>query len=285
MEKNNQAEIIKIELNKLRAENKQLNEQLIQLSEKYKESEAFKSNFFSNITNEIINPFTSIISISESILLAEKVDWPKTFSLITLIHNEALSLDLLLKNFLYAAKIEAGEIKIDDCRINIVELLNNIKESFKFLTRKKNIEIELLFKIPGNEKQMYFNSDPEKLKIILTNLLYMAIECSFENEKIELSSGIHNKALQIELKDYSSGVSSQYYKLISDKFYNSQTSKRIGQYRQGFGFLLSRSLLELMGGKIQLSENDKSDTLFYIHIPEMKGEITGISEGGDEIIF
>ncbi len=284
-EETNNIKLLQQELEKLKSENKKLDTQLIQISKKLAESEEFKSNFFSNITNEIINPFTSIISISESILLAEKEDWKKTYSLIALIHNEAINLDILLKNFLCAAQIEAGEISMDYCKINMIELLYNIKDRFKYLIKKKHIEIDLLFDIPNQEKQLYFNSDPEKLKTIITNFLYLAIEYSFENKKIEINTSIKNKILELEFKDYSSGISSQYHKLIFDKFNGINKVSKIGTYHQGFGLIVSRSLLEIMGGYIKLDEKQKQDEIFTINIPESSGELTGVSESGDEIIF
>lgn len=87
-----------------------LTEELKQVNKKLEESEALKSHFISNITNEIINPFTSILGLSKTILAVKKEDWKKVISMVSLIHTEAFNLDFQLKNIFVAAKIEAGEI-------------------------------------------------------------------------------------------------------------------------------------------------------------------------------
>ena len=87
---------------------KELNEKLLEVNKKLEESEALKSHFISNITNEIINPFTSILGLSRSILAVKKENWKKVISMVALIHSEAFNLDFQLRNIFLAAKIEAS---------------------------------------------------------------------------------------------------------------------------------------------------------------------------------
>ena len=86
-----------------------LNDELRAVNKKLEESEALKSHFISNITNEIINPFTSILGLSRAILSVDKESWKKVVSMVALIHSEAFSLDFQFRNIFFAAKVEAGE--------------------------------------------------------------------------------------------------------------------------------------------------------------------------------
>ena len=70
---------------------KDLSRELQEVTRRLKESEALKSHFISNISNEIINPFTSILGLSKAILSVEKHDWKKVVSMVALIHGEATS--------------------------------------------------------------------------------------------------------------------------------------------------------------------------------------------------
>jgi len=72
---------------------KDLTEELKIVNKKLEESEALKSHFISNITNEIINPFTSILGLSRNILAVKKENWKKVISMVALIHSEAFNLD------------------------------------------------------------------------------------------------------------------------------------------------------------------------------------------------
>ncbi|HRW63836.1 MAG TPA: hypothetical protein P5132_10120, partial [Bacteroidales bacterium] len=87
----------RFELNKRALEEVQeLNEELKKANNKLEESEALKSHFISNITNEIINPFASILALSKNILSVEKENWKKVISMVSLIYSEAFNLDFQL---------------------------------------------------------------------------------------------------------------------------------------------------------------------------------------------
>ena len=80
-------------------------DELKTVNKKLEESESLKSHFISNITNEIINPFTSILALSRSILQVKKENWKRVISMVAMIHSEAFNLDFQLRNIFLAAKI------------------------------------------------------------------------------------------------------------------------------------------------------------------------------------
>ncbi|MFP4048152.1 MAG: hypothetical protein ACLFT4_10400, partial [Bacteroidales bacterium] len=77
---------------------KQLNDQLKRVNKKLEDSEALKSHFISNITNEIINPFSSIIGLARNIMSLGKADWKQVKSMVSMIYYEAFNLNFQLRN-------------------------------------------------------------------------------------------------------------------------------------------------------------------------------------------
>ena len=151
------------------------------MSKRLKDSEALKSHFISNITNEIVNPFTSILGLSKAILSVEKQDWKKVVSMVALIHNEAFNLDFQLRNIFTAAKIEAGEIAPNISKVNIRSLAQSVIDSFSVVARKMGIDIVLDYDIEfGFGKNFYYKTDSEKLKQVLSNLLNNAVKYSYK---------------------------------------------------------------------------------------------------------
>ena len=100
-----------------------MNEALIKLNQKPVNSEQLKSHFISNISNEIPDPFTSILGLSESILEVKRENWKKVIALVAMIHTEAFNLDFQLTNIFAAARIEAGEISPEIPDIDIKGLV------------------------------------------------------------------------------------------------------------------------------------------------------------------
>ena len=163
-------------------QHKVLTNELKEANKRLEESEAMKSHFISNITNEIINPFTSIMALSKSILKVDKENWKKVISMIALIHSEAFNLDFQFRNIFVAAKIEAGEIYPDISKINLRDLIKNLVDDFKLEAKKKNLHIVVDIDLPDeSEKLVYFKTDSEKLKLILSNLLFNAITFSYND--------------------------------------------------------------------------------------------------------
>ena len=126
---------------------KDLNEELRVVNKKLEESESLKSHFISNITNEIVNPFTSIIGLSRTILDVDKENWKKVISMVALIHSEAFHLDFQLRNIFVAAKIEAGEINPEFVNADLRNLLDGVVGNFKHEAKKKRCRINLNFDI------------------------------------------------------------------------------------------------------------------------------------------
>ena len=83
-----------------------LKDQLKRLNKKISDIEAFKGHFLSNVRNTIVNPFTSIVGLSEEIIKSDKENWKKVILLASMIHGEAFDLDFQLK---YPDRAVAGQ--------------------------------------------------------------------------------------------------------------------------------------------------------------------------------
>ncbi|MFW6267954.1 MAG: sensor histidine kinase, partial [Marinilabiliaceae bacterium] len=150
------------ERKKYEQEVQMLTRELQEVTNKLRESESLKSHFISNISNEIVNPFTSILGLSKSILSVEKNDWKKVVSMVALIHSEAFNLDFQLRNIFVAAKIEAGEVVPNISKVNVRGIVQSIIDSFNLVARKMGIEIEFEYDIEyGFGKNFYFKTDSE----------------------------------------------------------------------------------------------------------------------------
>jgi len=115
---------------------KEFTEELKLVNKNLEESKALKSHFISNITNEIINPFTSILRLSRSIISLKKENMKKIISMVSFIHYEAFNLDFQLRNILLVAKIEAGNIYSEILNVDLKKLFKSVIYSFRFKAKK-----------------------------------------------------------------------------------------------------------------------------------------------------
>lgn len=265
---------------------KKLMTELKMVNKKLEESEALKSHFISNITNEIINPFTSILGLSKSILSVKKENWKKAISMIALIHSEAFNLDFQLKNIFAAAKIEAGEICPEILNVEVKTLIESVIDSFKIEAKKKQLSIDFIFDIDSElEDIFYFKTDPEKLKLMLANLLSNAIKFSYEKNRIEVKVWKKDNFLIIYVKDFGKGISEKNQKIIFDRFKRLDSGISSINRGHGLGLSINKAILDLLNGKIEIKSQKEKGTTFTTLIPEAKSEMAGFASDGNEFLF
>ncbi len=266
---------------------RELTVELQNVSKKLKDSEALKSHFISNISNEIVNPFTSILGLSKVILSVEKHDWKKVVSMVALIHSEAFNLDFQLKNIFVAAKIEAGEIAPNVAKVNIRTLLQNVMDSFNIISRKMGITFDVQFNIEhGFGKNFYFKTDSEKLKLILSNLINNALKYSYKDSKVILSVWLDDEdVLKLSVQDFGTGISEKNQQTIFQRFKRLDTGINSINRGHGLGLSITKALLDVISGQIEISSVKGEGSTFTISVPESKNIVDGFSGEGNDIFF
>jgi signal transduction histidine kinase len=263
-----------------------LNIKLKKVNRKLEDSESLKGHFISNITNEIINPFASILALSKNILSVKKENWKKVFSMVSLIYSEAFNLDFQLRNIFVAAKLEAGEIFPEILNVDIKHLMVSVVESFKYETKKKKMNIDFQFNIKEEENKIFFfKTDPEKLKLIISNLLSNAIKFSQDNSEIILKAEIDKNNLVVSVKDFGSGITLENQKIIFDRFKRIDSGINSIHRGHGLGLSINKALLDLLTGKIEINSQVGKGTNFTISIPENESQVSGFAFDGNELFF
>ena len=265
---------------------KDLAEELKIVNKKLEESEALKSHFISNITNEIINPFTSILGLSRSIMAVKKENWKKVISMVALIHSEAFNLDFQLRNIFLAAKIEAGEIYPEILNVDLKTLIKNVIDTFRIESKKKNIQIEFLFDIkPEKGHVFYFKTDPEKIKLSLANLISNSIKFSFDDNKIIVKVWKEKDVVYASVQDFGTGISEANQKIIFDRFKRLDSGINSLNRGHGLGLSINKAVIDLLQGNISIKSEVNKGATFTVSIPEAKTNIAGFSADGNEFLF
>lgn len=254
---------------KLKSENDQLAGSLHLVNEKLRDSERLKGHFISNITNEIINPFASVLALSANIQQLNGDEIAKVHRMAELIFDEAFHLDFQLKNIFAAAIIEAGNDELKISSFNFRDFLGQILQYFRKQLQDKKIEITVGYEnCPDLQDDFMFTSDREKLEMILKNLISNSIKFNPEVSAIELEFCYSNKTLSVEISDHGKGIHPEDRKSIFDRF--KQLDERINSINTGHGLGLSivKAYTDLLGGDLRLSDNYNGGTRIVVTVPE-----------------
>lgn len=265
----NEIELLRKQITELNSENEDLARNLYKVNEKLHDSETLKGHFISNITNEIVNPFASVLALAENIKQLKPDEMGKAHRMAELIYEEAFHLDFQLKNIFAAALIEAGtEVpQIGEVRVNL--LGNYMLNYFSSQLEKRKIKLAVTYSnqvVP--ETNIVFLSDREKLEMIVKNLVSNSIKYSPNDSEIHLEFIFENGKLFIEVTDQGKGIQADNREIIFDRF--KQLDEKINSINTGHGLGLSivQAYTELLGGKINLTENFPGGVRIMVAIPE-----------------
>jgi signal transduction histidine kinase len=262
-----------------------LNNQLLEVNKKLTESEKLKSNFLSNARNEIINPMSAIMNLSQTIFTDKHLQIDKARHLASVIYNEAFELNFQLNNIFASAEIEAGAAFCEIYSLNPEKFIKSELDKFKEMAAAKNISMQFENKTAG-ETQI-FNTDPAKLKLIFDNLVFNAINWSENNGLVKIILQHYNNKLQIHVEDNGPGIEAEFHKIIFDRFKTLNSSVHSQNKGHGLGLSIVKACIELLGGEITLESRKPGGSRFSVSIPETSDQSgnEGISENGQDFLF
>lgn len=229
-----------------------------------------KTRLYTNITHEFRTPLTVIQGMVGQVESHPKVasegKLQKAMSLINANGNRLLR---LVNRLLDLAKIESGGMNLNLEQSDILRFLRYLVQSFETYALTKKIHLQLLSELSAF--QMDF--DKEKLEQIIINLLSNAIKFTPKGGQIFITVKSHSKngqeQLMLKVKDTGEGIAKEELPNIFDRFYQVEGSKQKGQ-GTGIGLALTRELLKLMGGEIEVESEIGKGTTFTILFPVTK---------------
>jgi signal transduction histidine kinase/DNA-binding response OmpR family regulator len=244
-------------------------------SEKQKEAEKMfeldkiKTNFFTNISHELRTPLTLILGPAERICSETSDNIIKDAD--TIKRNSQRLLQLI-NQLLDLSKLEAGKMKLEASRGNIVPFVKGIALSFESLLQSKNIKFIINYEKENIE--LFF--DKEKMIKILSNLIINSFKFTPEDGTISISINYkpsltaENSKMQfveIKIKDSGIGIDQEEISKLFDRFYQVDSSFTKEQQGSGIGLALVKELVELHNGSISVESKVGQWTEFTIYIP------------------
>ncbi len=245
--------IRRYELNRLKLKDKIKMDQTV-LKEK-EETEKIKSRFFANISHEFRTPLTLILGPAEKIISSSSDEIIKKDA--SVIKRNSKRLLQLVNQLLDLSKIEAGKLKLEVSKGNIVSFVKGIALSFESLSESKDITL----KISSDKEFIELYFDKEKMNKILTNILSNALKFTPEGGKITVSLKQKNNSegagtVEIKIRDTGIGISAEEIPKLFDRFYQVDSSQTREFEGTGIGLALTKELVELHQGSIR-AESEK----------------------------
>jgi PAS domain S-box-containing protein len=238
-----------------------------------------KSAFLANMSHELRTPLNAIIGFTRIVkrkgaeILPEKQSGNLDKVLVSAEHLLGL-----INTILDIAKIEAGRMDVHLTSFNVQSLIDLCVTTTQSLIDREKVR---LISVVPNELPM-INSDQDKIKQILLNLLSNAAKFTSEGEiKIEASES--EGQMRIAVTDSGIGISEKGLEKIFEEFSQVDESTTREYGGTGLGLSISRSLAQLMGGDISVTSEEGTGSTFILSFPAQYNSSANSSSEGESL--
>lgn len=263
---------------------------LEEVNQKLEESEQLKSNFLSNIKNEINNPLTAILGLSQQLASGDVADPQVVKTVAALIQNESFNLDFQLRNIFMAAELESGEAIIQVALVDVDSMIERMVQNYTILAESRKIRFTVE-RHPDCEyppgQPIHFKADPEKLQLVLSNLVSNAILFNKEGGQVVIRYGILGTMLNCDIKDTGIGIDHTQIHRLFERFRQLETGTTKHYRGHGLGLSVVKALLDLMNGAISVHCTPGEGCLFTVTMAEVETDMDAdaFSVDGNEFFF
>ncbi|MEY8849769.1 ATP-binding protein [Psychroserpens sp. XS_ASV72] len=232
-----------------------------QESKRLKELDDLKSRFITNITHEFRTPLTIILGYLNT--LKQKSSGKMESQAIRTIENNGNNLLNLVNQMLDLAKLEQGQLSLNMVQNDLVVYLKYLVDGFSNVAEEKSIALHLKTDLDS----LIMDFDAEKMRQIVSNLISNALKFSSEGSTIEISLQQQNQEAIIKVSDEGIGIPEDQLPFIFDRFFQVESEHHKVYQGTGIGLSLTKEMVTLMNGRIEVNSQPNIGTTFTVQIP------------------
>lgn len=264
------------------SELKKAHEQLSETIVLLKQAQQAQNHFFTNISHEFRTPLTLILGPVKQMIESENNE--KNKNDLKVVYRNANNLLRLVNQLLDLSKLESGNMQLQTVCRNIMPVLKSITESFYPYAERKGIEL----KLNSQQDNLILYLDKDKIEKIISNVLSNACNFTPRGGQIEVKVIKNKKFACIIIRDTGIGIANEKIPRIFDRFYQVNGGVTREHQGTGIGLALTKELVELHKGKIEVESEEGKGTTCTIYIPlgkeHLKPEEINETESGEENI-
>ncbi|MEM8610566.1 MAG: ATP-binding protein [Cyanobacteria bacterium P01_H01_bin.105] len=225
-----------------------------------------KSEFLATMSHELRTPLTYIIGMSATLLRWSFGDLsPRQRDYLNTIHSSGEQLLDIINDILEVAKIEAGRTVLEINNFSLSNLARSSLESFRQEAQVKGVDLRIDLRLSDAEDS--FRADPRRIRQILANLLSNAVKFTDVGGRISLRVWRDPQSVMFQVEDTGIGIPEAQQAVLFETFKQLETARQRQYSGVGLGLALTKQLVELHNGSIQVVSTPGKGSMFTVRIP------------------
>lgn len=226
-----------------------------------------KLNFYANITHELRTPVFLIMAQLEELINTSKSAACVPSAYLKMMYKSAQKLNKLITRVLDFRRMDSGKLSLNLRRGDVIEFCKGLVEEYSALCEQKDIS----FSFVHDNGPLELNFDPERLEIILSNLVSNAYKYTKEGGSVQMSVRETPTDVVFAVKDNGIGILPDMQQAIFEDFFRTARGKAQSG-GDGIGLSFVRELVALHKGSIHVESTPDVGSTFIFNIPKGLGE-------------
>ena len=232
-------------------------------------AEEAKSDFVSMVSHELRTPLTSIVGYVD--LLREGAageQTPETSRLLDVVSRNGNRLARLVSDILDLSRIDSARFDLEISEVGIGSLINDIVESVStdFEQNDQQFSVDVDASIPA------MMVDRVRIGQVLTNLLSNAQRYTPDGGRVGLRAYVEHENLVLSVADSGFGISREDQERVFERFARVGRNGPRPEGSTGLGLAITKALVELHGGTIQIKSESGAGSEFTVRVPIVRAE-------------
>lgn len=218
-----------------------------------------------DIAHELRTPLSLIIGHAEGVHDGVLQPSHENFEII---REEAERLEKLVNDLRTLSLADAGELSVEFQRVNINELLGDVKSHYMTLFNQKRITLDL--EPASVTLRVKADLDPIRFSQVLTNILDNALRYTPEGGRVVMAVRQVESQIEITIQDNGEGVTPEEAAHLFDRFYRADPSRTREEGGSGLGLAIAKSIIEMHKGRIWVESEKGKGMKTIIRLPTSK---------------